>query len=445
MRSRTTSMVTVVLLALACATVFLRCEESDTYAPSDGTMEMEAIPQTVVIDTEASAPPDPVTIRVQIFDADGFAASGKTVLFSNTAGVLASNASGAGTAGVETDQNGIAIDILTVRPIDPDTIDVTARSGVLTKTVTVTKTELTGEIVVTADTTTFHLDPDNGPTTGVTRVSAQLLNSQGSPVQGAEINFASDGGAFDLANPVVTDALGIARNVLRIDVDDAPSVTVNARRGTVVGELDITIILPGQTPPTAVLTASPAGQAFVDNPVSFSGSGSTDPENDISCYRFTITSSVPASNQVVTQATSTFAATYNAPQNLSVTLLVTDDTPPTFPCADGTVFESFDEATISYGIVCQAPTASAEIDSIDSVGPPFDVVLDGSGSTAPGSTIQEYRWTCNNQAGDIAFGVQATCSYESAGTRTVTLRVKNGNECGAQTATDTVQVTVPAP
>jgi hypothetical protein len=436
------------LAVLACAVILPSCEDSAVFAPSDGSMEIDAVPAVVTIDTEAQDPTATSTIRVQLFDADGFAASGRTVFFSATGGVLAS--SGNAAEGVETDENGIALDQLTVREGDPETIEVTARSGALSATVTVTKTELTGEIVVTAQTSTFNLDPDNGPTTGSTRIDARVFDTQGNPVEGVEVIFSSDGGTLDIDEPVVTNAAGLAQNVLRVGVADAPGVTVTARSGGLEGEIDIAVLLPGQTPPTAVLTANPAsGQAVVGQDVTFSGTTSSDPENDISCYRFTFTAAAVAASPeltgtTITQTQPTLAAiTFDEPLTTNVTLLVTDDSGPGFPCSNGTQFESFDEATISYQVRCAAPTAVAEIETNNDTTTPFDVVLDASQSTAPGSATVQYRWTCNNEANSQPTGVQVTCSYTNPGTKTVTLRVTNDSACGSQFDEDQIQVTVP--
>jgi hypothetical protein len=445
MRIRRRSLATVGLAALACALLFVRCEESDVFAPSDGTMQLDAIPGTVVIDTEATDPSADVTIRAQLFSAGGFPLSDRTILFSATGGVLAS-----GGQGVETDDNGIATDTLTVTEGDPESIEVTARSGTVSGTVTVTKSELTGEIVVTADDTTFDLDPDNGPATGTTRVEAQVLDTQGDPVAGVPVQFSTDGGTLGVTTPVTTNAGGVAQNSLTVGVSDAPGVTVTARSGGLVGELDITIALPGQTPPTAVLTATPpSGQAQVGEEIVFSGSSSTDPEDDISCYRFTFSAQAVAASPELTTTTITQTQpslapiTFDTPITTLVTLLVTDDTGASFPCNNTTDFDSQDDATLTYVVTaCTPPNADAAVQTNTDTTVPFDVVLTGSGSTAPGSTIEEYEWTCNNEANDIETGVTATCSYTTPGQKTVSLKVTNSAVCGSQTDTDTVQFTV---
>jgi hypothetical protein len=118
----------MVLLIVAFAGA---CKDSDVLDPGDSTMTLTASPSRVVFAT-GDQTPVPVNLAAQVRHSDGSPERGIAVTFSTTAGVLTS----AGES-VETDLGGVAHDVLTVYPDAPSSIEVTATSGTLTKTVAI--------------------------------------------------------------------------------------------------------------------------------------------------------------------------------------------------------------------------------------------------------------------------------------------------------------------
>lgn len=116
--------------ALSAAVLLIGCEDTPLTPGEDWTMDVVAQPSVVSLeDGEATA-----TIIATVVDDTGVPQSGVSVIFSNAGGELTS-----GSGGVETDGAGRAVDTLTVRDADPDSIEVTATSGGLTDTVIVSK------------------------------------------------------------------------------------------------------------------------------------------------------------------------------------------------------------------------------------------------------------------------------------------------------------------
>jgi len=119
-------------LTIAAAAMLIGCEDTPLTPGEDWTIGVVAQPSVVTIDGgtgEATS-----TIVATVANATGVPQSGVSVIFSNAGGELSSGASD-----VETDGAGRATATLTVRDGDPDSIEVTASSGALSGTVTVTK------------------------------------------------------------------------------------------------------------------------------------------------------------------------------------------------------------------------------------------------------------------------------------------------------------------
>ena len=118
------------LAVLACA---VGCEDTALTPGADFTMSLVARPSAVLID--ATHPEGQASIVATVFSDTGVPQSGITVLFSSSGGTLSS-----GNGGVKTDNDGNAIDTLTLDSNSPAEITVTANSAALTQTVTVNKT-----------------------------------------------------------------------------------------------------------------------------------------------------------------------------------------------------------------------------------------------------------------------------------------------------------------
>jgi hypothetical protein len=131
---RIISIVAVTALLVGSAAFLSSCEDSPLTAGTDATIILIAQPETVFLD-----PPNGITtattkIIATVLSAEGVPQSGITVNFFNEAGTLAS-----GSSGVTTNSSGAAIDTLTVGVNDPDTFEVTAISGAISESITITK------------------------------------------------------------------------------------------------------------------------------------------------------------------------------------------------------------------------------------------------------------------------------------------------------------------
>jgi hypothetical protein len=124
----------LIALLLVAATIG-GCEKGQVLAPSDATLTLTASPSNLsapVGDGFATS-----TIEARVYGAAGFPESNVAVTFSTSGGKLSS-----GGAPVDTDGSGVAKDTLILHEGDvatlPATFTVTAQSGTLTGTATVT-------------------------------------------------------------------------------------------------------------------------------------------------------------------------------------------------------------------------------------------------------------------------------------------------------------------
>jgi hypothetical protein len=160
------------LLALV-ALLSSGCEDSAVLAPADGSVIMSANPGTVIIDTSQGEFEGVTVISAQFFDAVGFPLPGIDVTFFSTGGQLASVDNMCAVGGVcslsagsctedldcptvpaltvESDDNGVASDQLTVHVADADVITVNAQSATLGQSISINKTVFTGDPSPTAD------------------------------------------------------------------------------------------------------------------------------------------------------------------------------------------------------------------------------------------------------------------------------------------------------
>jgi len=154
--------------------------------------------------------------------------------------------------------------------------------------------------------------------------------------------------------------------------------------------------------------------------ITLDGSGSYDPDGDISSYEWSEDGSSIGTGKVISYD---FAVgTHN------VTLTVTDN-----EGATGT------DTVIVNIVPNQSPTANASSDKEALVGQ--SVNFDGFGSSDPDGSIVSYSWDfdASNGVSEDAVGMTASHTYSTAGTYTVTLTVTdNGNATNQDTATVTV-------
>ncbi|TDI45335.1 MAG: hypothetical protein E2P01_11050, partial [Acidobacteria bacterium] len=138
---RSRSIATLSALSLVAA---LGCVSSPLFAPSDGQILLSANPAAIVLDEFADPPvtTGSTVVSALIIDVNGIPQAGVTVVFTTNGGELASAPAGQAIMSMDTDDNGFVSDTLTLQLGDPTTVTVTARSGALTGTIAVEKSEV---------------------------------------------------------------------------------------------------------------------------------------------------------------------------------------------------------------------------------------------------------------------------------------------------------------
>lgn len=131
---RTTSIMATAALLVTGAAFLSSCEDSPLTAGTDASIILIAQPETVFLDPPNNINTATTKLIATVLSAEGVPQSGITVNFFNEAGTLAS-----GSSGIDTNSSGAAIDTLTVGVNDPDTFDVTAISGAISESITITK------------------------------------------------------------------------------------------------------------------------------------------------------------------------------------------------------------------------------------------------------------------------------------------------------------------
>jgi len=119
------------------------CESTELTADPDGELKLSANPTAIIIDTSVGETDGQSSVLAQVLDSAGFAMEDVAVTFLASGGALGSSSSGSPVP-VRTNANGVAIDVLTLDLQDPATVDVTAASGALSQSVTITKTVSAG-------------------------------------------------------------------------------------------------------------------------------------------------------------------------------------------------------------------------------------------------------------------------------------------------------------
>lgn len=134
----------IAVVSMLSIAVSWGCISSPVIAPTDGQLLVSANPTSIVLDefavpavTSASS-----VITAQLLSASGVPQAGVSVLFATDGGELASSPAGQAATPLETDDNGIVTDTLTLRLGDPPTTTVTVGSGTLTQTIGIEKTEI---------------------------------------------------------------------------------------------------------------------------------------------------------------------------------------------------------------------------------------------------------------------------------------------------------------
>jgi hypothetical protein len=186
-----TRLAAIALTALALA----GCEDSTPVAVEGSEIILAASPTNITV-------PDPMTgngtsnITATVLNPSGVPQDGVAVFFSTTAGSLQSNG-----VSVETDDNGLARDVLTTR----QSAQITARSGSASAQVTVTFAgqALVGQVILSATTPTSCTAPCT------VSFTATVRDTNGNVISGALVSpdILGDGNPSP-APPYTTNAQG---------------------------------------------------------------------------------------------------------------------------------------------------------------------------------------------------------------------------------------------
>ena len=327
-----------------------------------------------------------------------------------------------------------------------------------------------GQILVEASPGTVTIDPNAAETRGQSVITALVLDSSGFPLGGIAVAFFSTAGTLDSQSPpgsIETNSQGVATDVLTLTENDPESVEVTARSATLSGSTTVLVDNLGiNRPPVALASAIPNIQAEIGATVIFDGSQSSDPdvEDRITCYKWTITSSVdlpqrdleciPQSDRCEViqgpgQQTVTKSTGYAEEQSLNVVLQVTDDPlanplcSPSGPAANLAAFSTDSSLITGYQIVCVNPSPVARAGANDTVQVGMPVDLNGSAST-DNTGISNYKWECGNGQEQSGTDPVVTCTYtfSQAVPFIATLTVTDDDVDCPRTDTDTVQITV---
>ncbi len=266
-------------------------------------------------------------------------------------------------------------------------------------------------------------------------VRAVLFDAENLPQEGVRVDFFTEGGgqvytqkdvdpntgAVTLVTHGLTAADGSVTATLEVTDLDAGEVTVVAASGLVSADFTVTVNVVGINElPRAIVTIVPREEGQVGEIVTFDGSGSLDPDGNITCFQWQILSDNPdpgRPNPFITQgpAASGLQLTFTQEQTLGVALFVSDDPrlldvdpatglapcDPMAPPVSATFFSPFAFFT-NYEIRCRntAPTAViAGPDTITQTGSPStltSVTLDGTLSSDPETKIDRWVWNCGN-------------------------------------------------
>jgi PKD repeat protein len=286
-------------------------------------------------------------------------------------------------------------------------------TGVFTVTLTVTDDDGLTDSAATTATITFGVLPPtadpNGPYTGI--VGTPVLfdgsaSSDDSMIVSYDWEF-GDGNTGTGVSPTHSYATDGLFNVTLTVTDDDGLTDSAATTATIDPVLE---------PPVADPNGPYTGT--VGSPVTFDGSGSSDPDGTIVSYDWDFGDGSTGTGVSPTH-------TYGAPGTFTVTLTVTDD--------DGLTDTASTTATIG-DVLPEPPVADPNGPYTGTVG--IAVTFDGSGSSDPDGTIVAYDWDFGD--GSVGTGVSPTHTYGTDGVFTVTLTVTDDDgltDSAATTAT----------
>lgn len=182
----------------------------------------------------------------------------------------------------------------------------------------------------------------------------------------------------------------------------------------------------GNSPPVA----DPGGPytGVVGQPITFDGSGSSDPDGDPLTYVWLFDDGTPPQ---LPRTDPTITHTFDEPGEYTVTLTVTDGVFGNFPDIKTTTVTITETSNLP-------PTADAGGPYSGVAGQP--VSFDGSGSSDPDGDTLTFHWDFDD--GETATGAKPSHTFDSEGTYQVILTVDDGVNAPV---TDMVEVTIDPP
>ena len=200
----------------------------------------------------------------------------------------------------------------------------------------------------------------------------------------------------------------------------AVRLIVTDNRGA--SDTDVTTLTVGNRPPTAAFDANPPDPA-VNEPVTFDGGQSRDPDGSIASYDWEIAKD---DSETVKSGTGRLLSyTFTDPAQYSVRLTVTDDEGAT------------ETTTMSFSPGIDPGAPKPEIQAPDSpVQVGTEVTLSGEPSTDPDGRITSYRWTVarDDETVRVGSGERLSVQLSEVGTYTVTLEVVDEDNITATTS-----------
>jgi hypothetical protein len=329
---------------------------------------------------------------------------------------------------------------------------------------------------------TVVVNPAVGIDSAQASILATVLNADSVPQQGITVYFSNKGGGSLTSgvNGVKTNSSGIAADTLTVTADDPAEIDVIATSAALTATIKVTKSTVGvNNPPTAEISVTPATSQATGQSVIFDGSGSSDPDEggSITMYKWVITSTNPddgEDNPIIVEGpgvsdvafpSGALTAFVNV-QNLTVTLLVTDDpnAPAIYAAGQPVAYRA--QQTVPYSITAvrcsdntkpTAVIAGAAIQSLFGAAQSLQTLhADGTLSHDAETAIQSYTWNCGNGSEPtlVGDGSKAECAYvvdQTARTYTLTLVVSDRGtglpvggpyDCVEQSTAASIQVVV---
>jgi len=313
-------------LALALAALLglglASCENTPLTGPDDGELRLSV--SQITIDEAGGKTEGTGTLAAQLFDAAGRPMVGAQVIFSSPYGTLAS---GGPPNFVETNSSGIAIDQLTVSLADPDTFEVTAFSGRLMASDTISRSSNPRPVAMIVASPDAESLPDRTVTFSGFGSTGQILCHEwviDTDLPGVRTQTVQRSGSPTSYQDSYSEPQGldVTLRVGSTACASDPTLSVfNGEPDTIRYD-----IVCDQTKPVAVISAPSSTLSGVavtlDGSQSYDPDGSTGP-NAIVGYRWTCPNGTPstASGAVVT---CTFTISGTTAQIRSPTLVVTN-------------------------------------------------------------------------------------------------------------------------